>query len=97
LKCQIRHVAASYNADHRQLFQADHLEQLRERPELTEADRFILAESVSDHEQALQRLRAAQKELKRFGQKGAAAEQARREILRSVPGVSWATASVLVL
>jgi hypothetical protein len=43
-KCKIRQVAATYNADHRQLFQADHLEQLRQRPDLTAADRFIVSE-----------------------------------------------------
>src|SRR5205823_6087650 len=87
LKCRIRHVAAAYNADHRGLFQADNLEQLQQRPELSAADRFVLAEQVRDYEQALERLKAAKAELKRFGQQGSAAEQTQRALLRSAPGV----------
>lgn len=96
LKCRIRHVAASYNADQRGLFQADHLEQLQKRPELSEADRFVLSEQVRDYEQALERLQAAKAELKRFGQKGSAAEQAQREILRSAPGVGEVVSEVVL-
>ncbi len=96
LKCQIRYVAASYNADHRQLFQAAHLEELRARQELTEADRFILAEHVRAYEQALQALKSAKEELKRFGAKGSATEQARRAILRSAPGVGEVVSEVVL-
>jgi transposase len=96
LKCKIRHVAASYNADHRQLFQADHLEQLRQRPELTEADRFIVSEYLLDYEQALARLKAAKAELKRFCGQGSAVEQAQRELLRSAPGVGEVVSEVVL-
>lgn len=96
LKCQIRYVAASYNADHRQLFQEDHLEKLRQRADLTEADRFILAEYAQDYEQALTRLKSAKAELKRFGAKGSSVEQAQREILRSAPGVGVVVSEVVL-
>jgi transposase len=96
LKCRIRHVAASYNADHRQLFQADHLEQLQQRPELSEADRFVLAEQVREYEQALKRVQTAKAELKRFAQKGSDAEKGQREILRSAPGVGEVVSAVVL-
>lgn len=96
LKCKIRHVAATYNADHRQLFQADHLEELRQRAELTEADRFVVSEYVLEYEQALLRLKSAKAELKRFAAQGSAAEQAQRELLRSVPGVGEVVSEVVL-
>jgi len=96
LKCKIRHVAATYNADHRQLFQADHLEQLRQRPELTEADRFIVSEYLLEYEQALTRLKSAKAELKRFAAQGSAVEQAQRAILRSAPGVGEVVSEVVL-
>src|SRR5580658_2896125 len=37
LKCQIRHLAASYNADRPDLFDPDRLEELRQRKDLTGA------------------------------------------------------------
>jgi transposase len=96
LKCQLRHVAASYNADHRQLFQAEQLENLRQRPELSEADRFIVTEYLHEYAQALQRLKAAKAELQRFAKKGSAAEQAQRGILRSAPGVGEVVSEVVL-
>lgn len=96
LKCRIRHMAASYNADHRALFQADHLEQLQQRPEWSAADRFVLSEELRAYEQALVQLKAARVELKRFATEGSAAEQARRAILRSVPGVGEVVSEVVL-
>lgn len=96
LKCQMRHLAANYNADHRQLFQSDHLEQLQQRPELSAADRFVLSELRRDYEQALKRVKTARAELKRFAAEGSAAEQAAREILRSAPGVGEVVSEVVL-
>src|SRR5437588_1227746 len=96
LKCKLRHVAATYNADHRQLFQGDHLEHLRQRPDLSAADRFIVSEYLLDYAQALARLQAAKAELKRFGAQGSALEQAQRELLRSVPGVGEVVSEVVL-
>jgi transposase len=96
LKCRIRHVAASYNADHRGLFQEDHLEQLQQRPDLSAADRFVLREQVREYEQGLERLKAARAELKLFAKQGSAAEQRQREILRSAPGVGEVVSEVVL-
>ncbi len=96
LKCQIRYLAATYNADHRLLFQADHLQQLQQRADLTEADRFVLSQRLLDYDQALQRLQLAKKELHRFAKKGPAAEQRQREILLSAPGVGRVVSEVVL-
>jgi transposase len=96
LKCQIRYLAATYNADHRQLFQAERLAQFRERSDLTEGDRFILTERLLDYEQALERLHSAKVELRSFTKKGSAAEQEQREILRSAPGVGVVVSEVVL-
>jgi transposase len=96
LKCQIRYLAATYNADHRQLFQAESLEELRQRADLTEADRFILPQRLLDYDQALERVKSAKAELKRFGAKGSAAEQTQREILLSAPGVGEVVSEVVL-
>jgi transposase len=48
VKCQIRYLAATYNADHRQLFQAEQLQELQQRKDLTQADRFLLAQRLLD-------------------------------------------------
>ena len=96
LKCQIRYLAATYNADHRQLFQPQHLQVLSERSDLTEIDRFVLAQRLLDYEAGLKRLQTAKQELKRFAQKGSAAEQKQREILRSAPGVGVVVSEVVL-
>jgi transposase len=96
VKCRIRHLAASYNADHRQLFQEGHLEQLRQRPELTGTDRFVLSQEQKELQQAQEALQAARAELKRFGQQGSPAEQAQRELLRSAPGVGEVVSEVVL-
>jgi transposase len=96
LKCQIRYLAATYNADHRDLFQADQLEELRQRPDLTGADRFVLEQHLKNYQDALERLSAAKAELKQFAKKGSAAEQKEREILLSAPGVGEVVCEVVL-
>jgi transposase len=96
LKCQIRYLAATYNADQRDLFQAEHLAALRQRPELTGADRFVLEQRLASYEQALERLAVAKAEVKRFAQKGSAAEQHERGLLRSAPGVGEVVSEVVL-
>jgi transposase len=96
VQCRIRHLAATYNAGHRQLLQAAHLEELQQRPELTGADRFVLSQDVREYEQARQALQAARKELKRFAQQGSPGEQAQRGLLRSAPGVGEVVSEVVL-
>src|SRR5205807_3295228 len=96
LKCQIRHLAATYNADHRQLFQPEHLEELRQRADLTEADRFILPQRLLDYAQARERVQAAKAALQQFAAQGSKAEQKQRAILRSAPGVGEVVSEVVL-
>lgn len=96
LKCQIRYLASTYNADHRQLFEPDSLEKLRQRPDLTEADQFILSKHLLDYEQAQARVKDARAELKRFAAQGSEVEQKQREILLSAPGVGEVVSEVVL-
>jgi transposase len=96
LKCLIRHVAATYNADRRDLFADDHLEQFQQRSDLTAADRFVLEQYRLDFAQAQARLKAAAQELKVFAQSGSEAEQRERTILHSAPGVGTVVAEVVL-
>jgi transposase len=96
LKCQIRHLAASYNADRRDLFDEERLEELRQRKDLTRADRFVLEQRLKDYQQARQRLSAAKAELKSFAGQGPQSEQKERELLQSVPGVGEAVCEVVL-
>jgi transposase len=96
LKCQIRHLAATYNADRPDLFDVDRLEELRQRKDLTGADRFVLEQRVKSYDEALQRLLEAKVRLKSFATKGPQAEQKEREIVQSAPGVGEAVCEVVL-
>lgn len=96
LKCQIRYQAATINADRRDLFQADHLEELRRHPALTAADRFILDQRLLEYDAAHERLKAAEQHLRQFAKEGSAAEQKQREIVTSAPGVGDVVGEVVL-
>jgi transposase len=96
IKCQIRHLAASYNADHRQLFQADKLAELQARKDLSKTDRFLLKERLSAYDQALERVKRAKEELRKFAKQGNQAEQEQRKILRSAPGVGEVVSEIVI-
>jgi transposase len=72
------------------------LEELRQRPNLTGADRFVLEQRLKNYQDALERLAAAKAELKRFAKKGSPAEQKEREILLSAPGVGEVVSEVVL-
>lgn len=96
LKCRIRHVAASYNADRRDLFQEEHLQALQQRADSSEAERFVLAQYVLDYQHAWARHKAAVQALERFAASGSAVEQAQRQLLRSAPGVGKVVSDVVL-
>jgi transposase len=96
LKCQIRHLAATYNADRRDLFGVEQLEALQQRAELTGADRFVLGQYVVDYHEALARHAAATRALKTFAATGSAAEQEQRQVLLSVPGVGPVVSEIVL-
>ena len=96
LKCRMRYLAATYNADCKDLFQEDQLEVFAARAELTDADRFVFGEHRQSYAAALERLKSATLKLREFAGTGSAAEQAAREILRSVPGVGEVVSEVVL-
>jgi len=96
LKCQIRYLASTYNADHRQLFRPECLEALQQRADLSVADRFVLEQHLFDYEQALARVKGVKAELKRFADQGSEVEQKQREILLSAPGVGEIVSEVVL-
>lgn len=96
LKCQIRHVAACYNADRPDLFRAEGLDVLCGRAELTGADRFVLQQRVQEYDEALKHLSVAKAELKSFAKKGGESEQQSREVVRSAPGVGEVVSEVVL-
>jgi transposase len=96
LRCQIHHLAATYNADRRDLFDPDRLEDLRQRTDLTRADRFILGQRLQDYHDALKRLAEAKAELKSFAGAGPESEQRERAILQSAPGVGETVCEVVL-
>lgn len=96
LKCRMRYLAATYNADRKDLFQEEQLDAFAARPELTDSDRFVFGEHRKTYDAALERLQSAKLQIRKFVATGSAAEQAAREVLRSVPGVGE-TVSEIVL
>jgi transposase len=96
LRCQIRHLAATYNADRKDLFDPDRLEELRQRKDLTGADRFILGQRLKEYQEALNRLSEAKSELKSFAGRGPESEQRERAILQSAPGVGEMVSEVVL-
>lgn len=96
MKCLIRRVVSEYNADVRSLFSADELEQFQQREDLSNADRFILSGYISEYEQAVKQLKAADQELKRFAETASEVEQTQRKILRSAPGVGKIVSEVVL-
>jgi transposase len=96
LKCQIRHLAASYNADCPDLFAKDRLDELQQRNDLTGADRFVLEQRLKDYDDAQERLSEAKAELKKFAGNGRESEQQERAILQSAPGVGKTVCEVVL-
>ena len=96
LKCQIRHLAACYNADRRDLFSAECLDELRDRADMTGADRFVLKQYLKEYDEALKHLSVAKLEVKSFAKKGGESEQKSREIVRSAPGVGEVVSEVVL-
>jgi transposase len=89
-------VAASYNADRPDLFEADQLTAFGARTDLTAADRFVWSELCSEYDESVSRHASAAAELKRFAAAGSAAEQQQREIVQSAPGVGVVVTEVVL-
>jgi transposase len=96
LKCQIRFLAATINADRPQLFEPDELQKLRQHPAFSDVDRFMLEQRLLDYEEATKRLTTASQRLQQFAQEGSEAEQEQRRIVQSAPGLGKVLSEVVL-
>jgi len=95
VRCRIRHILASDNADRPALFGPEGREHLA-TVAVTKADRFVLDQMLVAHDQAMDQLAAATKELKAFAASGDAEEKRARQIVTSAPGVGATIAEVVL-
>lgn len=95
VKNRIRRILANYNADRPRLFNAQGLEYLRQ-VSLSAADRFSMNQFLEEYEFGQRQLNAAEKQLLEFGAHGPIREREQRELLRSVPGIGFITAEVIL-
>ena len=96
VKCQLRHLAATYNADHAGLFGKGVLAAFALRPELSGADRFILAERRKELGEATKRTKSAKARLRKFGESGSETETKLRSVLVSIPGIGEIVSEVIL-
>lgn len=94
---KIRRILANYNADQGNLFSAAGLAYL-EKVEVSKADRYVLGELVAQWKGYVERLKGADKELRKFGKekKMPIAEREGRDILASFPYVGSVTIDVVL-
>jgi transposase len=95
VKNRIRRMLANYNADRPRLFNAEGLAFLRQVP-VSAADRFSMNQFLEEYEFGSRQLKSAEERLKTFAQDGPARERELRELLRTVPGVGFVTAEVIL-
>lgn len=95
VKNRMRRVLADYNADVKSLFTAKGLDYLARAP-LSPADRFAIDQMTEELHFGRAQLQAAEARLKRFAEDSPAREREQRALLRSVPGIGFVTAEVLL-
>ena len=92
VKNRIRRILADYNADRPSLFTRRGLEYLK-TVQLSEADRFSMNQIVEEFHFGKSQLKGVEERLQSFAEASPIRE---RELLRSVPGVGFVTAEVVV-
>lgn len=95
VKNRIRRMLANYNADRHCLFNADGLAFLRQIP-LSAADRFSMNQFLAECDFGKGQLKAAEQQLEGFAANGPVHERELRELLRTIPGVGFVTAEVIL-
>ena len=95
VKNRIRRILSNYNADRRRLFSLEGLGYVRTVP-VSPADRFALNQMLEEFAFGQEQLKAAEAELLRFGADSPLREQEARQLLRSIPGVGFVTAEVVL-
>jgi transposase len=96
VRCKIRHILGDYNADRRDLFSAHCGRAYLKNVALSDADRFVIKQLWSEHEEHQARLSALTKKIKAFAAKAPTREAEARKILKTAPGVGFVTAEVLL-
>ena len=95
VKNRIRRLLSNYNADRPSLFTREGLDSLR-RLSLSEADRFSMDQIVEEFHFGRSQLRAIEERLKEFAQTSPLREREARQLLRTIPGVGFVTAEVVL-
>lgn len=95
VKNRIRRMLANYNADRARLFNAEGLAYLRSVA-LSDADRFSMDQFLEEYDFGQGQLKAAEQRLQSFAETGPIREREQRELLRSIPGVGFVTAEIVL-
>jgi transposase len=95
VKNRMRRILSNYNADIPSLFTREGMKHLAQ-VEVSSADGFALAQMIDELTLGRDQLKAAEQQLKRFAQDAPQREAASRELLRSIPGVGFVTAEVVL-
>ena len=95
IKNRIRRLLSDHNADRLRLFNRPGLEFLKTLP-LPPADRFTMDQFLEEYDFGQQQLRKAELALQTFAKQGTNREQEWRVLLRSIPGVGFVTAEVIL-
>jgi transposase len=95
-RCKIRRILSDYNADRRDLFSPQCGKAYLKQVPLSDADRFVINQLWSEHEDHEDRLLALTKKIKAFAAKAPKREAEARKIIKTAPGVGTVTAEVVL-
>jgi len=95
VKNRIRRMLANYNADRPALFTAEGLVFLKQ-VRLSQADRFSMNQFLEEYDFGSRQLKMAKQQLEAFAASGPIREREQRELLRTIPGVGFVTAEVIL-
>lgn len=96
IRCKIRHLLADHNADRKDLFSAACGKAYLKQVPLSDAERFVLRQLWSEHEDYQAQMLALTKKIKAFAAKAPTREAEARMILKTAPGVGMVTAEVIL-
>lgn len=95
VKNRIRRVLSNYNADRPALFTINGLRYL-ETVTLSDADRFSVTQMMAELHFGRGQLKDSEDQLKHFAAASPLREQEQRQLLRTIPGVGFVTAEVVL-
>jgi transposase len=95
VKNRIRRMLANYNADRPRLFNAEGLVFLKQ-VRLSAADRFSMNQFLEEYDFGRRQLKTAGQQIEAFAALGPIREREQRELLRTIPGVGFVTAEVIL-